>query len=145
MLGEKIVRTLDASWASDCLLNPFLVSIIFRTKGNYYMHGITMILAVIIELIGIFSVAILFADSSSMELLMNPSSTMAVFGTHSLFGIATLISAVWLVTLWRPESTNYPVKSRWIWKSTIILWVLAFGVGLLLYLALTTNLLQNSI
>jgi uncharacterized membrane protein YozB (DUF420 family) len=72
---------------------------------------------------------------------MSPFSTMAVFGLHAFFGIATLIFGTWLVALWRPRSTDFAAKSKRIWQITAILWVLAFAVGLLLYVALTTTLL----
>ena len=121
-------------------LVPLLVSMAFRIKGNYFMHGITMIVAVAIELVGIISVSILFSGSS-MEPLMSPSSTFAVFGLHGFFGIATLISGVWLVALWRPHSTDFAAKSKRIWQSTVILWISTFVIGLLLYVALTTTLL----
>ena len=122
-------------------LLPLLVSIAFRMKGNYFIHGITMIVAVVIELIGILSVSIFFADSSAMQALTSPFSTMVVFGVHSFFGIATLVSAIWVVALWRPRSTDFADRSKRIWQSTLILWVLAYVVGLLLYVALTTTIL----
>ena len=84
-------------------LLPLLVSIAFRMKGNYFIHGITMIVAVVIELIGILSVSIFFADSSAMQALTSPFSTLAVFGVHAFFGVATLVSAIWFVALWRPK------------------------------------------
>ena len=119
-------------------LVPLLVSLLFRLKGNYFVHGITMIAAVAVELIGIISVSFLFGSASAMEPLMNPLSTMAVFGAHGFFGIATLVSGVWLVALWRPKSTDFATKSKRIWQSTLVLWTLAFVVGLFLYVALTT-------
>jgi hypothetical protein len=121
-------------------LIPLLVSMAFRMKGNYFAHGITMIVAVAIELIGISSVSLL-STGVSMEPLMSPTSTTAVFGIHGFFGVATLISGIWLVALWRPHSTDFAVKSKRIWQSTVILWVATFLVGLLLYVALTTNFL----
>jgi hypothetical protein len=113
----------------------------FRMKGNYFVHGITMIVTVAWELIGIFSVPILSADSTAMQALTSPFSTMVVFGAHSFFGIATLVSAIWVVALWRPHSTDFSDRSRRIWRSTLILWALAYVVGLLLYVALTTTIL----
>ncbi len=124
------------------LLVVLFVSMAFRMKGNYFVHGIIMIGAVAIELIAIIGrSASSILSGESMEPLMSPFSTMAVFGAHGFFGIATLVSAIWLVALWRPRSTDFAVKSKRIWQSTVILWVLAFVVGVLLYVALTTTLL----
>jgi uncharacterized membrane protein YozB (DUF420 family) len=93
-----------------------------------------------IELIGILSVSLLFANPSAMETLTSPFSTMVVLSVHSFFGIVTLVSAIWLVALWRPKSTDFITKSKRIWQSTLILWFFAFVVGLLLYVALTTTI-----
>lgn len=122
-------------------LVALLVSMAFRMKGNYFIHGIILIVTVAIKLTGIFLVSILFADSSAMQALTSPFSTMVVFGAHSFFGIATLVSAIWVVALWRPRSTDFADRSKRIWYSTLILWVLAYVVGLLLYVAVTTTIL----
>lgn len=118
------------------------VSWTFRRKGNYLIHAVTMIVAVAIELIAIIGrAASSILSGESMEQLMSPFSTMVVFGLHGFFGIVTLIFGIWLVALWRPRSTDFAAKSKRIWQITAILWVLAFAVGLLLYVALTTTLL----
>lgn len=122
-------------------LVPLLVSIAFRTRANYFAHGISMIIAVIVELVGFLSVLFLFADVRAMEPLLSPLSTMVVFGTHSFFGVATLVSAIWLVLLWHPKSKDFAVRSKSIWQAILILWTLAFVVGLILYVALTTNII----
>ncbi len=88
-------------------LVPVLVSLAFRLKGNYFLHGITMITAVAIELVGILSVSVLFGSPGAMEPLMSPFSTMAMFGAHSFLGIATLVSAV---CLW-PYGVRNPLTS----------------------------------
>ena len=124
------------------MLILLFVSMAFRMKSNYLAHGVIIIGTVAIKLIAIIGrSASSILSGESMEPLMSPFSTMAVFGAHSFFGIATLVSAIWLIALWRPRSTDFAVKSKRIWQSTVILWVLAFAVGLLLYVALTTTLL----
>ena len=117
------------------------VSMAFRMKGNYLAHVVTIIVAVAIELFAIIGRSVSsILSGESMEQLMSPFSTMVVFGLHGFFGIVTLIFGVWLVALWRPRSTDFAVKSKRIWQITAILWVLAYVVGVLLYVALTTNL-----
>ena len=106
------------------------------------MHGISMIVTVLIVIIGISLVSVFFGTSDVInEYYMNPTSTLVVFGLHSLIGILTLISGVWLVALWRPNSSEFVVKTKKIWKLTISLWAIAFIVGILLYVALTTTYL----
>ena len=118
------------------------VSMAFRMKGNYLVHGITMIVAVAVELVAIIGFSVgAFLTGESMEPLMNPVSTLVVFSLHGFFGVVSLVAGVWLLALWRPRSTDFAAKSRRIWQATVISWLLAFAVGLLLYVALTTTFL----
>jgi hypothetical protein len=119
----------------------FFVSMAFRMKGNYLWHGIIMIVLIAI---GWFTVVMSvpdFMNSSYMQTIMNPSSTMVVSTLHMLFGVVALVFATWLVALWRPRSIDFAAKSKRIWQSTVISWVLAYVVGLLLFVALTTTFL----
>ena len=123
-------------------LIPLLVSMAFRMKGNNFMHGITMLATVTIVIIGVVAVAVAFGNADIInQYYMNPASTMVVFSLHSLLGVAALASGVWLVALWRPKSTDFVVKSKRIWQLTVSLWFIAFLVGILLYVALTTTYL----
>ena len=116
-----------------------LVSMAFRMKGNYLVHGVTMIVAVAAELIGFFATLGLTAGSST-QYLISPSLHLGVFGTHAFFGLSTFISGIWLVALWRPQSTTFPAKSKRIAQATTILWVSSYVVGLILFVVLNTTL-----
>ena len=106
------------------------------------MHGITMIVAVLVVIIGIGAVSVVFGSGDVInQYYMNPASTLVVFSLHSLVGILTLISGVWMVTLWRPSSSDFLAKSKKIWRLTVYLWTIAFLVGIVLYVALTTTYL----
>ena len=101
-----------------------------------------MLATVTIVIIGVVAVSFAFGNADVInQYYMNPASTMAVFGLHSLLGVAALATGVWLVALWRPKSTDFAAKSKRIWQSTVTLWFLAFLVGILLYVALTTTYL----
>jgi len=122
-------------------LAPFFVSMAFRMKGKYLWHGIIMIVLIAI---GWFTVAVSipdFLNSSYMATIMNPPSTLVVSSLHMLLGFAALVFGTWLVALWRPRSTDFAAKSRRAWQLTLIGWVSAYVVGLLLYVAVTTNLI----
>ena len=123
------------------LLVPFFVSMAFRMKGNYLVHGIIMI---VLAAIGWFAVAMSapsFFDSVAMQPYTSSSPTLVSLGLHVFFGCASLVFATWLVALWRPRSTEFGAKSKRIWQLTAISWVLAYLVGLLLFVALTTTIL----
>ncbi len=113
------------------------VSMWFRMKGKYFVHGILMIVTVVPLSIGsFFFVLPSYMDSSFMQPYMSPASTFVAFSLHTFLGVATLIFGAWLVALWRPRSTEFAAKSKRIWQLTVIFWVLAYVVGVLLYLLL---------
>jgi hypothetical protein len=117
------------------------VSIAFRMKGNYLVHGIIMIVAVATGWVALVMTVPDFMNSSYTQTITNPSSTFALVGSHVFLGVATLVSVTWLIALWRPKSsTDFAAKSKRIWQSNAILWVLAYVVGLMLFLTLHTSL-----
>jgi hypothetical protein len=119
----------------------FFVSMIFRMKSNYLVHGIIIILLVVIGWVVTVVSIPSFMDNASMEPYLSSSSSLVLVSLHILFGAASLIFATWLVALWRPRSTDFAIKTEKIWKLTAMYWILAYIVGLLLYVALTTTIL----
>jgi hypothetical protein len=117
-------------------LVALFVSMAFRMKGNYLVHGLIMVVSVAIGWVAFIMVIPSYFDSSFMQPYMSSSSTFAAFSLHSIFGTATLIAGTWLVALWRPRSTDFAVKSKRVWQSTVILWLLAYVVGVWLFFAL---------
>ena len=115
------------------------VSMAFRMKGNYLVHGIILIVGVAIGWVAVVMSFPSFMDSSYMQTVTSPASTLVVFGSHIFLGVATLIFGTWLVALWRPRSTEFAAKSKRIWQLTAILWVLAYVVGVLLFVTLHTT------
>ena len=113
------------------------VSMWFRMKGNYLVHGITMIVTVApLSIASFFGVLPSYMDSSFMQPYMSPASTFVAFSLHTFLGVASLIFGAGLVALWRPRSTEFAAKSKRIWQLTVIFWVSAYVVGVLLYLLL---------
>jgi hypothetical protein len=117
-------------------LVALFVSMAFRMKGNYLVHGIIMIVAVAIGWVATLMNIPSFFDSNFLQPYMSPSSTFAAFSLHSILGVATLVAGTWLIALWRPRSTDFAVKSTRVWQSTVILWLLAYVVGVWLFFAL---------
>jgi len=112
------------------------VSMAFRMKGNYLVHGIIMIVQLAVGWVIFIAVIPGYMDSSFMQTYMNPSSTLVAFILHTVLGVAPLIFGTWLVALWRPRSTEFAAKSKKIWQLTVIFWVSAYVVGVLLFVAL---------
>ncbi len=115
------------------------VSMAFRMRGNYLVHGITLIVPVAILWVVELSNLPSFIEGSYMRPFMNPFSTLVLFSVHAFLGFAVLFSGTWLVALWRPRSTDFAAKSKRVWPLTVILWVLAYAVGVLLFVALRTT------
>ncbi len=121
------------------LLGIVLVSMVFRMKGKYLVHEITMIAVVAVTIIGTCVITATTPASESQILWSTPLHS-AVVGTHMIVAIATLVFGVWLVALWRPHSTTFAAKSKRQAQITTILWILTFVVGVVVYVTLHTTL-----
>lgn len=113
-----------------------LVSMWFRKKGNYLVHGIIMIVVVGATLISFSSVLLMTPPSgNSMQIYFSSPLKMAEFVSHAILSIPAIFFGVWLVALWRPNSTSFPLKSKRIAQITAILWVLSYVAGVLGFVA----------
>jgi uncharacterized membrane protein YozB (DUF420 family) len=119
----------------------FLVSMAFRMKGKYLVHVVTLLVAVISMLSffawWIYEIAPSF--DSYLPTVLSPPLHLVNWLAHEFLGISTLVLGVWTVSFWRLGSTQFEVKSKRIWRLTWIFWVLAYVVGLLLFVVLNTN------
>ena len=113
-----------------------LVSMWFRKKGNYLVHGIIMIVVVGATLVSFSSVLLMTPPSgNSMQIYFSSPLKMAEFVSHAILSIPAIFFGVWLVALWRPNSTSFPLKSKRIAQITAILWVLSYVAGVLGFVA----------
>lgn len=117
-----------------------LVSMWFRKKGNYLLHGILLIMVVSITIVSFLGVLVMSPmDSGSMgEYFGSPVDTAVFFG-HAVFSFPALVFGVWLILLWRPFSATYPDKSRKIAWLLTVFWVLSYIVGILDYLIIRNH------
>ena len=119
----------------------FLVSMTFRMKGKYLVHVVTLLVAVISMLSffawWIYEIAPSF--DSYLPTVLSPPLHLVNWLAHEFLGISTLVLGIWTVSFWRLGSPQFEVKSNRIWRLTWIFWVLAYVVGLLLFVVLNTN------
>lgn len=120
------------------LLAVVLISMGFRAKGNYFVHGVTMIGAVVAQLVGVIAV-VATTPSSAMEPITSVPLNMNMFAVHAVFGGASIVAGFLLVALWRPKSTTFAAKSKRIAQVTGLLWVVTFVIGIVLGLTLHTG------
>jgi uncharacterized membrane protein YozB (DUF420 family) len=138
MMVAEINLVMQTFW-----LALILVSMWFRKKGNYLVHGAIMVVVVGATLISFSSVLLMTPPTgSSMGVYFSSSLKMAEFISHAILSIPAIFFGVWLVVLWRPKSTSFPAKSRRIAQATAILWVLSYVAGVLGFLADYTPLFR---
>ena len=121
-----------------------LVSMAFRIKRNYLVHGIILIVLVVIEWGALSAVGVSsILSGESMQFLMEPLSTLIVFALHGIFGFVAFVGGTLILALWwRPKSlTNFAAKSEMTWRVTLISWIISYVVGVFLYVPVTTALL----
>ena len=113
-----------------------LVSMWFRKKGNYFVHGILMVVVVSVTVVS-FSLVLVMSPptSSSMQAYFNSPVYIAQFISHAVLSIPAIILGIWLVALWRPKSTTFPTKTRKIAPTVATLWVLSYVAGVLGFIA----------
>jgi uncharacterized membrane protein YozB (DUF420 family) len=122
-------------------LSLLLLSMWFRKKGNYFMHGILAIMVVSITIMSFLGVLLMSPmNSTSMDEYFGSPIDMAVFFAHSVVSFPALAFGVWLIALWRPKSSSFAAKSHRIAQLTTIFWILSYIVGILDFLLLRTNL-----
>jgi uncharacterized membrane protein YozB (DUF420 family) len=117
-----------------------LVSMWFRMKGNYFVHEITMLIVMCVLVVGFSTVLLMgpFSGDSSQVLSSSPLR-LVMNSLHAIFSIPAIIFGVWLVALWRPESTSFAAKSRRIAQLTTVFWVPSYVVGVLDFIVLHTT------
>jgi uncharacterized membrane protein YozB (DUF420 family) len=117
-----------------------LVSMWFRKKGNYLLHGILLIMVVSITIVSFLGVLVMSPMSdTSMDAYFGSPVDMAVFFGHAVFSFPALVLGVWLILLWRPSSSTYMAKSRRIAWLLTVFWVLSYVVGILDYLIIRNH------
>jgi uncharacterized membrane protein YozB (DUF420 family) len=117
-----------------------LVSMWFRKKGNFLLHGILLILVVSITIVSFLGVLVMSPmDNASMDEYFASPVDEAVFFAHAVFSFPALVFGVWLILLWRPSSATFNAKSRKIAWLLSVFWVLSYVVGILDYLIIRNH------
>jgi len=115
-----------------------LVSMWFRFKGNYFVHEITMLIAICALLVS-FSAVLFMGPLTSSSAFSSSTSRLVMNSLHGIFSIPAIAFGVWLVALWRPSLTTYEAKSRRIAQLTMIFWIPSYVVGVLDFMMLHTT------
>jgi hypothetical protein len=121
----------------------FLASMAFRMKGKYLVHVVTLIVS-IIGMLSFFAwwiYEIVPTFDSYLPTVLSPPLHLVNWLAHEFLGVSTLVLGIWTVSFWRLGSNKFEVGSKRIWRLTLIFWVLAYLVGLFLFMTLNTNVI----
>ena len=118
-----------------------LVSFWFRSKGNYFVHELTMLIVICVWIVGFSAVMFMDPFSGNTQVLANTPLRLVMNGLHAVFSVPALALGVWLVVLWRPGSMLFVSKSRRIAQVIPFFWISSYVIGVLDFLLLHTTFL----
>lgn len=112
------------------------VSLYFKMKNNYKMHGTTMGIAVILHaLTFILIMGPIFFENFGFFSTKTSFNFVQTTWLHAVPGALTLILAIYLVLRWAINSSNVDgcFKRKRIMDLTIILWIFSLLFGIVTY------------
>ena len=107
------------------------VSLILKKKRKYVLHGNVMLLAVIMN-----AVALLAHMGPSLIWLPDEPTFVTILGIiHAIIGTTGEVLGIWITVPWgfgnsEPMSC---AKKRKHMRKTMIIWLVAFGIGMIFY------------
>jgi hypothetical protein len=108
------------------------LGLIFKKKRKYIWHGDVMLLAVIIN-----ALLLLSHMGPSLIYLPDEPTFVTVLGViHAGIGMIAEIFGVWIVVKWWAyggSEIKYCTTKQSLMRKTLILWVIALGLGLIFY------------
>jgi len=117
-----------------------LGSLVLKKKHRYFLHGVTMLVAVVLN---VFSFLLVMLPSLlGLAIIeaqpLNAVSVVAL--VHACVGAVCIILGAGVVASWHlKSSTQGCVKRRSMMRLVLVLWLSAFAVGVVLYAFLNTS------
>ena len=124
------------------ILIILFASLTLKWKGKYFAHGATMLTAVILNALSFLLV--MMPSLSTLEILkIQPLHWFSLATlTHAGLGAITIILGAWIVAAWHLQKPNKNcIRKKKLMRFTLILWVIVFLLGFLLYAILYTSLI----
>jgi uncharacterized membrane protein YozB (DUF420 family) len=115
------------------------VSLWFRSKGNFFVHELLMLIVICAWAVGLTAVLFMDPFSTSTDVFSNTTMRLVMNVLHGVFSLPALVFGVWLVVLWRPASTTFADRSRKLAKLIPVFWLLSYVVGVLDFMMLHTT------
>ena len=117
------------------ILAVIIVSLMLKKKSSYFIHGATMLLAV---LLNAFSFLLVMGPSLfglKEFVFAQPSHVISIFLIiHAGFGTIAELVGAWLIFAWRMRSgIRYCAKHRKLMRHVLILWLISLISGFVVY------------
>ena len=116
------------------ILTIILIGYILKRKAKFFLHGTSMLVGVVLNLISFLLVMgpSLFSFEIIRTQPLNEVSLIAL--THGIIGGTALVSGALIVASWHLQSsTKNCVKRKKLMRMTIVLWTIALVLGIWLY------------
>jgi len=116
------------------ILFVLFASLALKGKRKYIMHGVTMLIGVILNVISFLLV--MLPSLLSLEIVRtDPLSMISIFSIlHGSLGVITGVFALWLVGSWHLQSsTANCIKRKKMMRTTLTLWLGVLFLGFVLY------------
>jgi len=129
------------------ILVVFFLSLVFKMKGKFVIHG-TLMMVTVISAIAVFlllSPGIMSEKASDftnyLQLFFDSPVNFVLFVLHISFTVSAVLLGVWVVGSWRFRSELFCAPKKTVMKLILILWILGYLVGVLFYLVINTNII----
>lgn len=124
------------------ILFTLLLSLVLKTRKKMYLHGSTMLIAFILNTVSIMLVMVPSLYVKSEPISKVPFQTFSIVVlTHVGLGVIAEVLAFWLIVSWRLRPPQHCVRKGRLMRVTILTWLVALFMGILLYLYLYTSLI----
>ena len=130
------------------ILIVFFVSIFFKIKGKFVIHGTLMLFAVTSSIVVflLISPVIMNEKASSItnyiQLFFDSPINTVFFALHTTSTVIAVLLGVWVVSSWRFRSKQFCAPKKKIMRLISLLWILGYIAGLFIHLFLNTNLIN---
>lgn len=120
------------------ILAVLFASVALKRMRKYPLHGVTMLLAVVLNAISFLLVMGPSLSSMREFIILNVFNELAVVTVmHAALGTVAEVLGIWLIASWHFQSnTRNCVRKKKIMRGTLLLWVVALVFGIIAYLLL---------
>jgi uncharacterized membrane protein YozB (DUF420 family) len=122
------------------ILIILFASLTLKLKRKYMAHGTTMLTAVILNALSFLLV--MMPSLSTLEILKTQPLHWFSLATvaHAGIGALAIVLGAWIVASWHLQPSNKNcIRKKKLMRFTLILWMIAFLLGFVLYAILYTS------